>query len=330
MLANLIKGSWDRVNARVDEYLKEDGENAFRMLFITDVHIGGPNAHHIEQLEALKELLPGSKIDFVVNGGDIGLDVGEDEEEAKRVIAATQAATEYGDVPYFFCKGNHDVKTGVLGREGLTPYLNRYFLSKVDPSKGKIVRSEENEGGYGYYLDPKTSTKFLLLNTCENVRGYDVSMEQLRFLVDELKDNSFNNVVVIGHYCFNECGAWVRYPSGLTKRMQALRDMERDFAKKGEGEFDGLRWDFSRSRGRLLFHLCGDSHFNGQSDSDGYLIACRQGYGGVDPEDVPESASVDLFDKHVQCDFDILAIGRSHAKLFRVGAGEGIRDIDVL
>lgn len=329
MLADSIRGSWNRVNARIDEYLEGDG-GSFRLLFITDVHIGGPNAHHIEQLEALKKLLPGSKIDFVVNGGDIGLDVGEDEEEAKRVILATQKATEYGDMPYFFCKGNHDVKPNVLGRDGLTPYLNRYFLSQVDPAKGKIILSEENEGGYGYYLDRKTNTKFLFLNTCENVRGYDVSMEQLHFVRDELESNSFKNVIVIGHYCFNECGAWVRYPGGLTKRMQALRLMERDFAKKGKGGLEGLEWDFSNSQGKLLFHLCGDSHFNNQSDSDGYLIACRQGCGGVDPKDLPKGATVDYFDKRVQCDFDILAIGQSRCRLFRVGAGEGIRDIDIL
>lgn len=330
MLIDSIKDSWERVNAKVDEFLKGEGEHAFRLLFITDVHIGGPNAHHIEQLEVLKKLLPGSKIDLVVNGGDIGLDVGETDEEAKAVIDKTQKATDYGDFPYFFCKGNHDVKPGVLGKDGLNPYLNRYFLDQVDPSKGKIVLSEENEGGYGYYIDEKTDTKFLFLNTCENVRGYDVSMEQLAFVLNEFKKNIQKNIVIIGHYCFNECGAWARYPYFLTKRMQALRFMERDFARKAKGGAEGLEWDFRSSQGRLLFHLCGDSHFNNQSVSDGYLMACRQGYGGIDPEDLPEGASVDKFDKHVQCDFDILAIGSLHAKLFRVGAGEGVRDIDIL
>lgn len=330
MLFDNIKESWERVNKRIDDFVRGDEEHSFRLLFITDVHIGGPNAYHIEQLRVLRSLLPGSKIDLVVNGGDIGLDVGEDDNEAKRVIALTEEATRYGEMPYFFCKGNHDNKPSILGREGLNPYLNRYFLSKVDPTKGKIVLSKQNEGGYGFYLDSKSDTKFLFLNTSENIHGYDVSLEQLSFVIKELQNLAQRNVVIISHYCFNECGAWKRYPMPLSERMSVLREIEKDFATKKEGEGHGLCWDFRGTKGRLLLHLCGDSHFNNISRSDGYLIASRQGYGGIDKEDLAEGATVDLFDKHENGDFDILAIRKDHAKLFRVGAGEEKRDIDIL
>lgn len=330
MLLDNVKESWDRTNKRIDDFVKGDEEHSFRLLFITDVHIGGPNAHHIKQLRLLKSLLPRSKIDLVVNGGDIGLDVGEDDQEAKRVIALTEEATNYGDMPYFFCKGNHDNKPSVLGREGLSPYLNCYFLSKVDPSKGKIVMSQDNEGGYGFYIDPRSDTKFLFLNTSENIRGFNVSKEQLSFVIRELQEAKQKKIVIIGHYCINTCGAWNRYPEVLNERMEALRKIERDFALKGKGEFQGLSWDFRKSKGKLILHLCGDSHFNSSSQSDGYLIATRQGYGGVDKEDLPMGASFDKFDKHEECNFDILVLTRGRAKLFRVGVGEGKRDIDIL
>ena len=330
MLLDNIKQSWDKVNKRIDDFIKGEEKESFRLLFVTDVHIGGPNGYHIEQLRALKRLLPGSKIDFVVNGGDIGLDVGEDEKEAKRVISLTKEATDYGDMPYFFCKGNHDNKPNLLGRKGLSPYLNRFFLSKVDPKKGRIVLSDENEGGYGYYIDTKSDTKFIFLNTSENVRGFNVSKEQLRFVVNELMNASEKKIVIISHYCLNECGAWNRYPEVLNERMQALRRIEKDFASREKGEFDGLLWDFRNVSPQLVFHLSGDSHFNSESRSDGYLIASRQGYGGVDKEDLPLGASVDDFDKHEECDFDILVLTKNHAKLFRVGAGENEKDIDIL
>ena len=329
MVKEKIKESWIRVNQRIDEFCRGNEDHSFRLLFITDVHMGAENAHHIEQLQMLQELLPSSKIDFVVNGGDIGLDVGESNEEAKRVIELTQKAMDFGDIPYFFCKGNHDIKPGLLGREGLNPYLNRYFLDKISPEKGRIITSGTNEGGYGYYVDSKTNTRFLFLNTSENLRGYDVSREQLAFVINQLETCKEKSLVLFSHFCFNSCGAWVRYPNPLSPNMVRLQGIEKAFANRGKGHTGPLDFDFTRSRSHLLLHLCGDSHFNNQSRSDGYLIACRQGYGGIDPEDIPEGASFDLFDKHEQCDFDLLVITQDHTKLFRVGAGEEIRDIEI-
>ncbi|MGN1075825.1 MAG: hypothetical protein ACI4QP_02520, partial [Candidatus Enteromonas sp.] len=173
------------------------------------------------------------------------------------------------------------------------------------------------------------NTRFLFLNTSENLRGYDVSDEQLAFVINQLETCKEKSLVLFSHFCFNSCGAWIRYPNPLSPNMVRLQGIEKAFANREKGHTGPLNFDFSRSRSHLLLHLCGDSHFNNQSRSDGYLIACRQGYGGIDPEDIPEGASFDLFDKHEQCNFDLLVIASSHAKLFRVGAGEEIRDIEI-
>ena len=68
MVKEKIKESWIRVNQRIDEFCRGNEDRSFRLLFITDVHMGAENTHHIEQLQMLQELLPSSKIDFFVNG----------------------------------------------------------------------------------------------------------------------------------------------------------------------------------------------------------------------------------------------------------------------
>ena len=68
MVKEKIKESWIRVNQRIDEFCRGNEDHSFRLLFITDVHMGAENTHHIEQLQMLRELLPSSKLDFVVNG----------------------------------------------------------------------------------------------------------------------------------------------------------------------------------------------------------------------------------------------------------------------
>lgn len=329
MVPKKILDSWNRVNKRINEFCKIDNNKSFKLLFITDVHIGWPNAHHIEQLRYLKELLPLNKIDLIVNGGDIGLDVGEDDEEAKRVINKTKEATEY-NIPYFFIKGNHDVKPSIIKDHDLNLILNSYFTKNIKEPKGTIILDKDNGGGYGYYVDKNTNTKVIFLNTCENVRGYDMSINQLRFVIDQLEKAKEKNIVLIGHYCINKCGAWTRYPVEDTFGIAALKKIESAFAKKEKGQIGSLKFDFTNSKGEILLHLCGDSHFNNQSASDGYLIACRQGYGGIDSIDIPKGATFDNFDKHELCNFDILVITPSgHSKLFRVGAGEKIRDIEI-
>ncbi len=329
MVPKKILDSWNRVNARIDDFCKGDKGNSFRLLFISDVHIGAENAHHIEQLKYLKELLPLNKINLVVNGGDIGLDVGEDDVEARRVLETTKEATEYG-IPYFFIKGNHDVKPSIIDNNDLNLILNTYFINNIKEPTGTIILDKENGGGYGYFIDEPTSTKVIFLNTCENVRGFDMSINQLRFVIDQLENEKEKNIVIISHYCINPCGAWTRYPEKDTFGIAALKKIESSFAKKEKGQYDCLTYDFSKAKGTIILHLCGDSHFNNQSSSDGYLIACRQGYGGIDPIDIPKGATFDKFDKHELCNFDILAITpKGHSKLFRVGAGEIIRDIEI-
>lgn len=323
-----ILSSWERVNKRIDDYCNHQREEAFSILFVTDVHIGKPNNFHINQLTYLHDLLAMNQCDLIVNGGDIGLDVGEDDDEAKRVIELTKEETLF-DTPYFYIRGNHDYHPAVTNNHELNLILNQNFIKNTDNKKECIVLDEINGGGYGYFIDSKTDTRAIFLNTSENIRGYDVSLKQLDFLVDQLEKAQEANILLFSHYCINKCGEWKSYPfNNCSLGIRALIDIEKCFANKEKGSFENLKWDFQNKKNQILIHLAGDSHFNNQSNSDGYLIACRQGYGGVELSELPSGASFDIFDKHELCNYDILVIKKNkQAKLFRVGAGEKIRDI---
>lgn len=320
--------SWKRVNKRIDEFCEHDFANSFRLLFITDVHIGAEMANHINQLYYLHELIKLNSVDFIVNGGDIGLDVGEDEKEAKRVVKVTKEATNF-NVPYFLLKGNHDFHKSITDNE-LTTCLNEYFLKNIKHDIGEIKVNDYDAGGYGFYIDKKTDTKLIFINTSESYRNYDLSKTQLEYLITQLENTKEKNVVIFSHYCPNVCGGWARYPVTDTDTMATLKLVLKDFASKNNGTNCGLKWDFRNNKSNFLIHLSGDSHFTNLTREPGYLITCRQGYGGILPIDIQVGGHFDEFDVDELCNFDILAINKNNkAKLFRVGAGENDRDIDI-
>lgn len=322
-----ILDSWNKVNLRINDFCKGDEQKSFKMLFITDVHIGGNNK--IKQLENLNELIKLNTVDLIVNGGDIGLDIGEDEIEAQRVIDVTEKAMEY-DIPVFYCKGNHDIKPSIIDNHRLNLKLNKNFIN--NPSNNKeIILDPVNGGGYGFFIDKKTDTLVLMLNTSENIRGFTLSSAQLKYIINVLQNVKNKNVIIVSHVCINKCGSWTSYGQDIKARcFDVLRGIERDFALKRKGAIDEYAWDFTNSKSRLVCHICGDSHFNNFASDDGYPIAVRQGYGGVDPYEMAKGSTKDPFDENEECNFDILVINSDNeAKIFRVGAGEEIRDIEL-
>ena len=136
------------------------------------------------------------------------------------------------------------------------------------------------------------------------------------------------NLIILSHHCINKCGSWKsennQYGDGIVTIQKALRD----FVRNKKGSFKDNSWNFTNNKTTLHLYLSGDSHFNNKSNDDGYTICCRQGSGGCTPNDVPEGATYDVFDKTKQCNFDILVINKNNkVKLFRVGEGEEILDI---
>ena len=152
--------------------------------------------------------------------------------------------------------------------------------------------------------------------------------KQLKYILNQLKNTKEKNLIILSHHCINKCGSWKsenhNYDDGILTLKKALID----FVHKEKGSYKGNTWDFTKNTTTLHLYLSGDSHFNNKSNEDGYIICCRQGSGGCTPNDLPEGAIYDVFDKTKQCNFDILVINKHNkVKLFRVGEGEGKLDI---
>lgn len=328
LVPKLVLDSWNRVNARINDFCDHDLENSTKVLFVTDVHIGAENRHHIKQLQFIQELIKLNPVDFIVNGGDIGLDVGESDDESKEVIEITKNNTQF-NVPYLLIKGNHDFSKNVISDTQFNEVLNQWFLNIKDKTICDFV-NKENSNSYGYFIDKTTNTKFLFLNTSEQYREYVIGKEQLEYVIDQLEQNTMQNLVILSHYCINKCGEWVKYPVQDKPEIATLKMVLKDFVEKKSGTANGYTWNFENSKGKLRLYLSGDSHFNNKSTQDGYLITCRQGSGGCDVENLPSGAIQDIFDKNEQCNFDILVINKKNQmKLFRVGEGEIKLDLEI-
>lgn len=309
-----------------------DGRDGFTLLFITDVHTGG--CDRWRQLSYVGALLDTLAVDFVVNGGDIGLDLGESAEECERVLALTSENFSYA-VPHFLCKGNHDYGTQRVPNDALNRRMNGDLAARFADSAEVVF--DKDGGGYGSYYDRKTKTLLLFENTSEgDTRAFTMSGKQLAYLADKLSSlRAEENVILFSHYCLSPCGSWRSYPQDPTEPWyRAAVEIERDFvARRAGGNLAlGLSWDFSRvpRSASLLCHLSGDSHFNNSSTDGGVFTVVRQGYGGCDPSEMAPGAEKDTFNHQTDCNFDLLVIRKDRrAKLIHVGAGEEKRDLDI-
>lgn len=198
----LVLESWNRVNKRIDEFCNNSRDDAFVCLFITDVHAASDRTN-IEEVTNLKELLKLNNVDFLINGGDISVGLEGNKELALETVNAYKDAMNF-DIPHIYIKGNHDRNSELMSNkqfistinESVTPYLNDNF---------KIIYDEVYGGGYGYYIDTKTSTKIIFLNTseCEN-SAYEMSDNQLNFVINTLASAKEKNIILtlmLGQLC---------------------------------------------------------------------------------------------------------------------------------
>ncbi|MCQ2431602.1 MAG: metallophosphoesterase [Clostridia bacterium] len=328
-LPEFVRAAAEDAIAKVNDFT--DGKPLFTLAMITDVHTGGNDRYHqLAYLDGVYERYP---FDLMVNLGDIGLDFSGDrtletDEVRKDILAHTREGMNPVH-PWLYAKGNHD---RVLPRAELTAVLNK----NSSPALNGVVFGTPL-CDYGYVDFPAKKFRFIVLDTSDNDEGihFTFSKEQLAWLIGVLTEIPAGYRVILGsHVCLDKAiGKWRSYPDdGEGTCFSAVRSMLHDFANhlSGEDRETGLSWDFRDSGAKLLCALAGDSHFNADINRDGVRVIIRQGYGGVSDSEMPEWATKDPFDYHTCVNFDILAVREDGAaKLFRVGAGAGERDLTV-
>lgn len=297
------------------------GDDVFLLAHITDLHSGKSDVYkHVGYLNELNNIFA---FNVLCNTGDIGLDVGETDEEAMKLLCNTKIRMNCTS-PWLFCKGNHE---RLVPLEKCGAIFNR--ASKV--RFPKIVFGD-SYGNYGYYDDEVNKVRTIFLNTSDvtTQAHYGMSKDQLSWLVTALNSVQDNwSVVILSHFCIDRIGAWNTGGGELSNSwVTCINSILADFVARvsGDNSVQGINWDFSSSTGHLVCVLSGDSHFNNYICRNGVNYIVRQGYGSVAQSDLPEGASHDT--RNTQPLFDVLAIkNNGTAKIFRIGTGDTIRDL---
>ncbi len=91
-----------------------------------------------------------------------------------------------------------------------------------------------------------------------------------------------------------------------------------------------MKWNFKRSKGRLVGLLCGDTHCNRHIKDDGVNYYITQGLGFVDPAQMLPGQTHANYDLNASLCFDVIALKLKSKQVhsFRVGAGGKDYDLE--
>ncbi len=312
--------------------------DSFRVFFITDIHIGGNE--NARQYGFLHTIAPAFHPDLLVNGGDLGLDLGEDEATSEAVLSANENGMNLFDEPFVLLKGNHDYGTQKVPNDVLNHRFNDRFVKLAGSHVNWVF--EPHGGQYGVYHDPKTNVYLFLLNTSEGDKGnYQVSWEQIRYLGNQLMKLPANaRVLWMSHRDIDASGFWSPADKKWDEprfHFDTLKRLVEAFANRKSFQEEDLSFDFTKLSSSIRFYgwLCGDSHFFNDQTTNGVRYMVREGYGGVELQNVAKGGHKTEYnfqmphpDKELECDFDLLVFRNDgKAKLFHFGPDEEKGDL---
>lgn len=166
----------------------QPSEKKLRFAFLTDIHLNASNSR--DRLNGLKQALDKTKdlnVDFIITGGD-QLDVSGgssknyiNKKAADSLYTVLKHTFDAQGLTYYPTIGNHD----------------RYW----DTEKG-FVKGDELFKKYfkdSYYTFEKSGVRFFILNSVRNggETGYEIDVEQMQWLQNNLKDVSKETPIVV-------------------------------------------------------------------------------------------------------------------------------------
>lgn len=260
------------------------------------------------------------KADFIADLGDIGLDMNQDESQARLRMEISRRLYKNSPVPILFALGNHDHN---LSGFFVTNKLFGKTFNGWTKSRGVKLVTGPNED-YGYYDLPEKKCRVFFLNSSdEDYYGY--SIEQLQFLADNLRLPEGYSALVVEHFCvYAKIGYWKTYADTRAKRDELMMKILEDFVAGAKGTEEDVTWDFTENKGTSFVGLfCGDSHFDNQAYVNGVYYIITQGYGGVSPKELPDGAIIRPFKRDETMLIDVVAIKprTREIRLFRIGSG---------
>lgn len=321
-----------QINSTFSRFKDYYSNGDFVFGFITDVHTGGNK--HYTHYRTFVRLAKKFNIQLFINGGDIGLGLGEDMVTTHKIISKT-AKNSKTSLPLILVKGNHD--------SGSQNISDEYLYSRLMKQNNKIALNQQR--GYGVFTDTNSNLTIIFLNTTDtNKQIYYCSDEQISWLISTLNSiNPNNRVVIVSHLCLDKIGMWndsikkgdSYFPESIKLIQRIIVDFQNHKSDKYEMNNYFFEWDFVKKTNKVLFELSGDSHFDNYIKRNGLNIMVRQGYGGVLPENVYEGgthipfSSNEGFKKINNCLFDIVCIKKNNdSKIFRIGVRDKEADIE--
>lgn len=311
---NAIPGFVDEQGAETAARFKawRGTDNVVLFPIISDVHAHDRDTYrHIGYLAYLDRYF---NYDFMVNLGDIGLNLGLSNtsvEHADSVISHTvQQMSKYYGI-FLYAPGNHDWDAGA-GNFNSEQYLSSIFQKPSQSKAGANLHLKSNRC-YGYYDVQGKGTRVIFLNsqsTCTmNGYYYYFGDEQLDWLRRVLESTPADvDIVLLSHYQPHPQGRWGNTPSPETlDSNNKMMDLLAEYQPKRQ----------------IVGLFTGDSHVNLLEVDRGVHYYTTQSYGTVDPSVMMEGQRHADFDYHKSLCCDVVAVKpeKNEVKTFRIGAG---------
>lgn len=326
------KAKIDETQKRIDAWKGDDLCVIFP--YMTDIHSRSVTiADPIDWSDSKMHIYIGQqaarqmKVDFFADLGDMEIEmVPKTPEEVESMLASKQTIYRDFDLPALFSMGNHDHgKNRIVSSDRFGEMFNGMTAAKGF----KLVFGESQS--WGFYDLPEKKTRVFFTNTSDD-GYYGLSVSQLQFIADHLADLEEGwTAVIMQHFCVQVViGHWTSWPNCHAKNEDVFIKMCEDFVANRSGGMNGVKWDFTANKDtRLAGCFYGDSHFDHHLLSNGVHYSISQGYGGVNPKELPDDQAVHTnFNRASECLVDVVVIKpeKREVKIFRVGAGGEARD----
>lgn len=263
--------------------------NGCSFAFITDLHWGTYSTHRSGLI--LGALLDKTNVPFAVSGGDYPYAVGESIETLKNDLDFTREwVGQIGKERLYPIRGNHDwtmafgtttsINGATFGRASVADFFSRNL------PKDAVVNKDHS----CYYVDDNYSgTRFFFVNsedeyieedseeTIVNV-GYNVTDEQLQWLVDNTKNLQNKKIVVFSHVA-----ADAALSNGASSQSE-VHNILKAIKNKTAYSYNGITADYSATTCEVVCQISGHEHKDGSHVLDGVLniitgCDCRLGEG---------------------------------------------------
>ncbi|MCR5149879.1 MAG: metallophosphoesterase [Clostridiales bacterium] len=183
--------------------LRFNGDGHFRILMVSDFHIGNPEKlrqankpdHNAKLIDGLYALIKETKPDFVMVGGDQCLDV-ETEKEAQDLFGKIMNPVIENKIPWAAVFGNHDNEVGLSVKDEEKVYEKMpYCLNKTD------CESLSGAGNFCLNIMSNSSDK-----TAFNLFALD-SHREITDFIDEFDLRKGTKLILPEHFNDGQTGA---------------------------------------------------------------------------------------------------------------------------